>query len=850
MTKSRYEKGDEEARRLVRKSPKKKPPRKDKRRTRMNDEPDRDVNTGDRGDDKDLSLNYKRVAYLYMKKKAEEAAEEETSSGGGGGISGKMVEFLKEEGDQKVTNPTTGRKIKVKSLRSNVPEQKKILTDLFEKWKKSKEDKSSSKKKKPKDEDSKPKKKKEKEEKSPSKKKEDDSGAEKSDSQKKKKKTPKLQSRVKLKEGDREDLKSWVTEFGVSDETATAVVKEVSKRLLTRGQHQMTLTEIDTTRIMRREDLLDPNEEGISPKEKAYREKDNQKKLADALFLRKTVFSGNHLTKQPFSKKLPKSQEERSQLLESHSRSTFDFVHDEFSKEELHDMATNILNNIAGMQKDDPQRIQYEAVLDGIQLSQVIKGHSPTGLSNPSPSFLSLVRFMEESPKHDPWVLIGRAADAPESEIRNQVRSAIHGMDDERLFDLVGGTEGAFSVLIERYGEKSTSEKMKSEILKTMRNMATENFLSSRSMVLENGSGVDVEALTEKELKSFKEKQKKKTVADDFFLKEMQKIFERIQKELQKKTASFSQSFDYKKATIVADYTTRSIGMSMNKKAALDLIAAAEQVASFLETHHEGIGFTEDRAIHVATELDVMSNTLEKVAASWNPEIISEEKSGPKEGDSDESYMGGEFTQQERRELSDLQESGKLGDRVNPEPRSPQPGKQASSLAELKAKMAAEAGEDLGKPKEAMIEDQHSARIGLLSDLSDALLIIASRLDSCNVSQDKVGKVSSSLKKHADLIESAKKELIAALGRDSFVLDLCESHCDSMANSLGEVYPYLEDLVSRCSSVTEDSPTAQLSMREYLDFEFPDLVDVLKYSEKIVSKSVSALKADLKDDAE
>ena len=331
-----------------------------------------------------------------------------------------------------------------------------------------------------------------------------------------------------------------------------------------------------------------------------------------------------------------------------------------------------------------------------------------------------------------------------------------------------------------------------------MREMATENFLSNRSIVLENGDAVDVESLTDQELKTFKEKQKKKTIADDFFLKEMQKIFERIQKELQKKTASFSQSFDYKKATIVADYTTRSRKMSMNKKAALELVAAAEKVASFLETHHVGIGFSEDRACKMARELDVFSNTLEKVAAKWNPEIISEETSGPIEGDADESYMQGEFTQQERRELSDLQESGQLGMSTHTEPRAPQPGKQAG-LKDLKAKLAAEAGEDLGKPKEAMIADQHSAQIGRLSDLSDALQIMASRLDSCAAPQDKIGKVSSSLKKHSEMLESAKKELITALGRDSFVLDLCESHCDSIATSLGEVYPYLEDLVSRCA---------------------------------------------------
>lgn len=59
-TKTRTEKEDEEAARLVRPSPKKKPPRKDKRRNRVRvDDPD--IDQGDRGDDPDLSRNYKKV---------------------------------------------------------------------------------------------------------------------------------------------------------------------------------------------------------------------------------------------------------------------------------------------------------------------------------------------------------------------------------------------------------------------------------------------------------------------------------------------------------------------------------------------------------------------------------------------------------------------------------------------------------------------------------------------------------------------------------------------------------------------------------------------------------------------
>lgn len=60
-TKSEAEKEDAEAERLSRPSPKKKPPRKDKRRNRVQFDKDPDIDTGDRGDDPDLTRNYKRV---------------------------------------------------------------------------------------------------------------------------------------------------------------------------------------------------------------------------------------------------------------------------------------------------------------------------------------------------------------------------------------------------------------------------------------------------------------------------------------------------------------------------------------------------------------------------------------------------------------------------------------------------------------------------------------------------------------------------------------------------------------------------------------------------------------------
>lgn len=62
-----------------------------------------------------------------------------------------------------------------------------------------------------------------------------------------------------------------------------------------------------------------------------------------------------------------------------------------------------------------------------------------------------------------------------------------------------------------------------------------------------------------------------------------------------------------------------------------------------------------------------------------DPEMIGEEKSGPLEGDADEDYMGGQFSQQERRELREKVETNELSNSgISPDEQSPRPGIQAS----------------------------------------------------------------------------------------------------------------------------------------------------------------------------
>jgi tRNA nucleotidyltransferase/poly(A) polymerase len=141
-TKSDSEKEDEEAQRLVRNSPKNKPPRRDLERSLVKDHKDDDPD--EKQDRKDRSLNFKDIAATMLVRRvahrfrvAEAAVEED--SGSGGGVGGKYLEFLKEMGDKQMKNPDTGNQVKLKSLKGD--KGKKLQQDEFQKWLSKNEDK-------------------------------------------------------------------------------------------------------------------------------------------------------------------------------------------------------------------------------------------------------------------------------------------------------------------------------------------------------------------------------------------------------------------------------------------------------------------------------------------------------------------------------------------------------------------------------------------------------------------------------------------------------------------------------------------------------------------------------------
>jgi hypothetical protein len=150
--------------------------------------------------------------------------------------------------------------------------------------------------------------------------------------------------------------------------------------------------------------------------------------------------------------------------------------------------------------------------------------------------------------------------------------------------------------------------------------------------------------------------------------------------------------------------------MALTKQGALLITHDIDRVASVISAEFKALGLPERVATGFAEWCDRVSDRIETTAgldpqdkaarlelmkqalsgqqdhknvdgfndsATWDAEEIGEEVSGRSEGDADETFMNGEFTQQENRELRDMQESGNLAG-VNTDPRGARPGVQAS----------------------------------------------------------------------------------------------------------------------------------------------------------------------------
>lgn len=152
--------------------------------------------------------------------------------------------------------------------------------------------------------------------------------------------------------------------------------------------------------------------------------------------------------------------------------------------------------------------------------------------------------------------------------------------------------------------------------------------------------------------------------------------------------------------------------MKMTKKGAQNVTVALDKIAGLFQAEWETLGIDKEAAEKFVQHVDHMADTVakkaglldeQKTAADWPPSDIGREVAGPQDGDSDEGYMKGEFSQQENRELREMQEAGSLSG-VNTDPQSPSPGKQATFDALGRMEAGHRVGAAIQKLKDAAAE--------------------------------------------------------------------------------------------------------------------------------------------------
>jgi len=178
---------------------------------------------------------------------------------------------------------------------------------------------------------------------------------------------------------------------------------------------------------------------------------------------------------------------------------------------------------------------------------------------------------------------------------------------------------------------------------------------------------------------------------------------------------------------------------TLTKRGAREVTDTLDRIANLFQSDAATLGLDAKIANDMAYRCDLLSDHIEKFASAktaaadamgqdlnsqseFNPSDIGREVAGPLEMlDSDEPFMKGHFTQQNNRDLRELQQSGKMGP-LNPEPAAPQAGKQASkqdvlkkvaameaALRTLKAELAEDDAKEEKKAEEKIVDDEKEA---------------------------------------------------------------------------------------------------------------------------------------------
>lgn len=99
-----------------------------------------------------------------------------------------------------------------------------------------------------------------------------------------------------------------------------------------------------------------------------------------------------------------------------------------------------------------------------------------------------------------------------------------------------------------------------------------------------------------------------------------------------------------------------------SKSGARRVTANLDVLASLFQNHHASLGIPSKVAMDFATRCDLLSDSLDrrKQAGYFDPSEIGKEVPGPLMYDENNPFMEGEFTQEEKRNLSEKQMAGEL----------------------------------------------------------------------------------------------------------------------------------------------------------------------------------------------
>lgn len=294
----------------------------------------------------------------------------------------------------------------------------------------------------------------------------------------------------------------------------------------------------------------------------------------------------------------------------------------------------------------------------------------------------------------------------------------------------------------------------------------------------------------------------------------------------------------------------------LTKKGALEVTSRLDHIASEIQANHETWGIPQKLAQDFAYRCDLLSDFMEKRAGvsrkalteydpvkeptevgGEDPEMLGEEKGGPLRQDSDETYMRGEFTQQENRELRERQVDHDLdASKAVPTPKKPAPGKQGGIAASI----------------ERLTKQACDAQLRTLGDLEDDLKVSAASLDLAGGA----GGVSGAVKKLAGAVGKARDSLITA-NAHGFAGPVVIDESERLAAAVNEVLPYISTLGdSLRESKTSSSPMAQLRNQEIVEASSDRIGRLIDLAVKIaddcgkkIAASVKALTKSDKDAA-